>query len=103
MEDFSATPTTSVMTDLYPSPGHSTSPSMHNVPHNPYPSHTIYPPSNLMQMAPPTSSPLNQLGYKDSNDNTVTGAAHHGAYAAPTTTNSIVTMLGPNSGKFQRA
>lgn len=112
------------MPELYPSPvpGHSSSPNLplsHNIPHNPYTSHPIYPASNLMQMVPPTSltnlqpgSPLNNIqnlsqsginGYnKDNNDNNV-GNSNHQSYGnsmTPTTT-SMVTILGPNSGKFQ--
>ncbi|CAH1382328.1 unnamed protein product [Tenebrio molitor] len=116
-----ATPTpTSVMTELYPSPvpGHSTSPNLpltaHNIPHNPYPSHSIYPPSNLMQMAPPTTlsniqpgSPIGNIqnlsqsgiGYnKDNNGNNVSdpNTSQHQGY--PSGTTSMVTILGPNSG-----
>jgi hypothetical protein len=109
------------MTELYPSPvpRHSTSPNLpltaHNIPHNPYPSHSIYPPSNLMQMAPPTTlsniqpgSPIGNIqnlsqsgiGYnKDNNGNNVSdpNTSQHQGY--PSGTTSMVTILGPNSGE----
>ncbi|KAJ3650874.1 hypothetical protein Zmor_016952 [Zophobas morio] len=119
-----ATPTPTVMTELYPSPvpGHSTPPNLplaHNIAHNPYPSHPIYQSSNIMQipqtMAPPTtlsniqpSSPLSNIqnlsqsgmtSYnKDNNDNNVSNSngSQHQGYATNTT--GMVTILGPNSG-----
>lgn len=111
------------MPELYPSPvpGHSSSPNLplsHNISHNPYTSHSIYPTSNLMQMVHPPSltnlqpgSPHNNIqnlsqntinGYnKDNNDNNVANSNHQSYSGGMTpTTTSMVTILGPHSGKL---
>lgn len=101
----------------------------HPLPHNPYTAHHIYPPSNLLplsqSMATTTSlttgihsstspsltsntlqpiSSQNEINeYKDGNDNTVdhtsSPGAPHSYINMPPTPTSMVTMLGPNSGK----
>lgn len=133
-----------LVTDLYPSHGHghSTSPNLpltsHNISHNPYPSHSIYPTStmsNIMPlsqtMTPPTSlssgggqpsgSPVGTLSsiggsiqnlshgnYKVENENnngvgnsSSPGVQHNSVYSSnmPPTPTSMVTILGPTSGK----
>lgn len=135
------------VTELYPSHGHghSTSPNLpltsHNITHNPYASHPIYPSSNISNimslpqtMTPPSSlpsaiqpsgSPISNLtsvgssiqslgqnnltGYnKDANDNNNTvgnssspGVQHSNVFSTnmPPTPTSMVTILGPTSGK----
>lgn len=127
------------MTELYPPHnhgGHSTPPNLalgtHNIPHNHYPSHPIYPTSNMSGLMPisqsmtsttmvsnvqASSSPINSLPvsssiqnlsqntFKDNNDN-VTASSSPNLHNTniynpnlPPTPNSMVTILGPNSGK----
>lgn len=132
------------MTELYPSHGHSTSPNLpltsHNITHNPYPSHGIYPSSNIgnimplpQTMTPPTTltstiqpspSPITNLSsvggsiqnlsqsgmsYKESGENnggvaasSSPGLQHNNVYSSnmPPTPTSMVTILGPTSGKL---
>lgn len=103
----------------------------HN-PHHHYPGHPIYPSNNMSTLMPitqsmtvnnvqvSTSSPINSLPvsgiqnlsqntYKDNNDN-VTAPTSPGLHNTnlynpnlPPTPNSMVTILGPNSGKFTLA
>lgn len=102
----------------------------HPLPHNPYTAHHIYSTSNLLPLTQnissastltsgaqsstspsltsntlqPITSQNDMNEYKDGNDNNVPHTSSPGAQQSygnmPPTPTSMVTMLGPNSGKF---